>query len=83
MAKFLILDVTIEVNSKTQEEFFIMQAFGYVQKFGKISKQAITIRLNGKDSYSNYCASIGKHVELDIILPHSDYSYSLSSQKEK
>ena len=79
MTKFLILDVSKEVNSKTKEEFFIMQAFGSVQKFGKISNQAITIRLDGKDSYSKYGSLIGKHVELDIVLPHSDYSYSLFS----
>jgi len=80
MTKFLILDVTKEVNTKTEEEFFIMQAFGSVQKFGKISKQAISIRLDGKESYVKYCALIGKHIELNIVLPHSDYSYSLFSE---
>jgi len=78
MAKFLILDVSKEVNSKTQEEFYIMQVFGDIQKFGKVCKQAITVRLNYVESFHKYQGFIGKTIELNIVLPYSDYSYSLA-----
>ena len=78
MAKFQILDVRKDVNSKTQEEYYLMQAFGNVQKFGKVSKEAITIRLGDRSLYLQYSTKIGKTVELNIVLPYSDYSYSLA-----
>ena len=78
MAQYLILDVTREVNGKTNESFFVMQVFGNVQKFGKVSKQAITIRLKSNNDFTFYQSLIGETIDLDIVLPHSDYSYSLA-----
>jgi len=79
MAKFLILDVAVEENAKTGDQFFVMKAFGQVQKFGKVSNNTITIRLRDIDEFNKYKQLIMKTVDLDIVLPFSDYSYTLSS----
>ncbi|HIP03020.1 MAG TPA: hypothetical protein EYG75_05855 [Campylobacterales bacterium] len=79
MSKFLILDVSVEENVKTGDQFFIMKAFGKVQKFGKVSNQTISIRLKDIDEFNKYKQQIMKTVDLNIVLPYSDYSFMLSS----
>jgi len=74
---FLLLDVSSETNTKTQETFNMLKVFGEVSKFGKISKEAITVRIDMAD-IAKYKPLIGKQIDLNIVLPHSDYSYSLA-----
>ena len=62
MTKFLLLDVSSQTNHKTSEQFYILKAFGDIQKYGKISKEAISIRLNGINDYNKYKDQIGKTV---------------------
>ena len=78
MSKWLLLDATTEVNTKNQESFSVLKVFGTVSKFGKSSKEAIVIRIDTPEELNKFKPMIGKEIELDIVLPHSDYSYSLA-----
>ena len=76
--KFLLLDTSSETNEKSGDTYNMLKVFGEVSKFGKTTKEAIAIRVDSVQELEKYRQFIGKEIELNIVLPHSDYTYNLS-----
>ena len=72
--KVTILDARTDTNSKTGEVKNVLLVLASVLKFGTIKKQGIEVVVTG--SLDNY--DIGEDMDLDIVLPYSEYPYKLN-----
>jgi len=65
-----ILDKRVDKNPKTGKAKNVLLVLVDVVKYGQVLKQGIEVQIDDVNKYK-----VGSTIDLDILLPYSEYSY--------